>query len=56
MNEVQSAIGFNIICFAITFVIATIMYDGTIKEKIMFMMGEALFMALLTVGVLLMRG
>lgn len=49
-------IGFNIVAFAICSLIILLMYDGTLKEKIIGMIGEALFMALLSFGLFLMSG
>ena len=50
----EKAIGFNIICLVITIVCIIPAYDLTLKDKIVFIVGEMLLMALLTVGTCLM--
>lgn len=55
MSEIYSAIGFNIVCFAITLVIVGLCgYDLETKDKIKMIIGEVIFLALLTVGLMLM--
>lgn len=55
MSEIYSAIGFNIICLAITLIVVGICaYDLETKDKIKMIIGEVVFMALLTVGVMFM--
>lgn len=52
MSEI---IGFNIICFAVAFFIVMLIYPGTLKEKIQFLLGEIFFTGLLTVGLMLVN-
>lgn len=51
----KTVIGFNIVCFAICSLIVMLMYDGTLKEKIVFIIGETIFMGLLSLGIWLMN-
>lgn len=51
----KTVIGFNIVCFAICLLIVMLMYDGTLKEKIVFIIGETIFMGLLSLGIWLMN-
>lgn len=48
-------IGFNIICFAVCSLIILLMYNGTCKEKIVAIIGETIFMGLLSFGIWLMN-
>lgn len=50
----RGLIGFNIIMFAVCFIIVAIMYDGTFKEKLIMMCAESFFMGLLSIGVYLL--
>lgn len=52
----KTLIGFNMVCFAIISLIIMLTYSGDMKEKIIGMIIEALFMAVLSVGVWLMAG
>lgn len=55
MKEIYNAIGFNIISLAITLVIVWICgCEMTKDEQVKMIIGEVIFMALLTVGVMLM--
>lgn len=51
----KAVIGFNIVSFAICSLITLVMYDGTLKEKIVFIIGEPIFMGLLSFGIYLMQ-
>ena len=50
----KSLIGFNLICFAISSLLISIMGFGDVKEKMISMIGELLFMGVLSFGVWLM--
>lgn len=53
----RAIIGFNIICFAITMVIVLVCgWEMTKKEQVIMLVGEVIFMALLSTGTMLMNG
>lgn len=50
----KTLIGYNLLCFGISAFIVLLLHDGTFKDKMMLIIGEIFFMAILSISVWLL--